>query len=595
MNPAPPAGRRDTAIRFILATVWILAIIQGVLLVTQAIVPIRLAGFAAAMGSTAIALRRTTRGRTPGLVAAAAVAFTAFCLHIHASPGPFTPRLLYVLVGYGYATLGLAAAASLVLRDGTGRLFLSAVALTSALVVAEASLEYIDTPAGEAADAGPTWVGGTARHPVLGDYYTPNSVSRTIYPTNPRGYFKATDPREAAWQLRLHHPGSQARLRFPSQPSSGVRVDIDQADVPTPWHVQVTLGRLVLRRGERYLGTFRARADRPRAISYGVSQAHPPWEGLGWYRRKQIGASWQEYREEFEARQSDDQARITFDLGESPVAVEVSEVEIRHVESGEHALKEVPAQSYVEYRFNSQGCRGPEYPIPAPAHRRRILALGDSFTLGVGVHEEHTFSRRLEHLLNADAEARQLDVRYDVVNCGVSGYSTREERLIFELLTPIYRPQIIVLAMVFNDNRSWRSEVEQGYVHNETKYERLFLIWNAIQDRRSEWRTAPLDFSGSVREVLLLRDLVARAGARLVVVAFRHVPMDEQWRALIQSLARGLTGSDVPWLDLGDRILADHRAEDLVVHEIDQHPNELAHEAAAIEIAELLRRRGMLE
>ena len=50
----------------------------------------------------------------------------------------------------------------------------------------------------------------------------------------------------------------------------------------------------------------------------------------------------------------------------------------------------------VEMAVNKLGLRGPEVAQEKPAGTLRLLGLGDSFTFGVGVGEEHTFLRRLD-------------------------------------------------------------------------------------------------------------------------------------------------------------------------------------------------------
>lgn len=53
------------------------------------------------------------------------------------------------------------------------------------------------------------------------------------------------------------------------------------------------------------------------------------------------------------------------------------------------------------YLINSFGIRDKEYSFVKPRQTYRILVLGDSFTEGYGLNIEHTFSKRLEFLLNA--------------------------------------------------------------------------------------------------------------------------------------------------------------------------------------------------
>jgi GDSL-like lipase/acylhydrolase family protein len=96
----------------------------------------------------------------------------------------------------------------------------------------------------------------------------------------------------------------------------------------------------------------------------------------------------------------------------------------------------------AEVRINSLGLRGPELSRVPPAGRRRVLVLGDSFVFGVGVDEGHTFSAEL---------ARELGEAYEVVNAGVSGYSTDQEYLLFQELGQPLGASLVVLVMCDND------------------------------------------------------------------------------------------------------------------------------------------------
>src|SRR5690606_25592607 len=75
---------------------------------------------------------------------------------------------------------------------------------------------------------------------------------------------------------------------------------------------------------------------------------------------------------------------------------------------------------------------------------RRVLVLGNSWALGAGVHEEDTFSARLESLLN---EAGTAAVRYEVINCGVDGYDVRKARQFYELMASRYGASVVLLLV----------------------------------------------------------------------------------------------------------------------------------------------------
>jgi hypothetical protein len=56
-----------------------------------------------------------------------------------------------------------------------------------------------------------------------------------------------------------------------------------------------------------------------------------------------------------------------------------------------------------------------------------------------------------------------------------------------------------------------------------------------------------------------------------------------------------LKDTDIPVLSLGEALFAKHTMKQLMVHESDGHPNEIAHGIAAKEIMDLLDRERMLD
>jgi hypothetical protein len=98
------------------------------------------------------------------------------------------------------------------------------------------------------------------------------------------------------------------------------------------------------------------------------------------------------------------------------------------------------------FRINSLGLRGAEVQVPKPPGRLRVLVSGDSFVFGVGVDEEHIFTTRLAERLH-DLTGEDVDV----INMGVSGYSTDQEYLLLKRLGRRLDPDLVLLVVCDND------------------------------------------------------------------------------------------------------------------------------------------------
>lgn len=92
---------------------------------------------------------------------------------------------------------------------------------------------------------------------------------------------------------------------------------------------------------------------------------------------------------------------------------------------------------------NSAGFRDREYARERAAHVRRVVVLGDSFTLALETAQEQTFHEQLE--------ARHKG-RVEVISLGVSGYGTQQELLVYQYVAREYAPDIVLLMFyVGND------------------------------------------------------------------------------------------------------------------------------------------------
>ncbi len=111
----------------------------------------------------------------------------------------------------------------------------------------------------------------------------------------------------------------------------------------------------------------------------------------------------------------------------------------------------------TEVRINGQGLRADRDYRPSHAGVRRILAIGDSFTMGYSVDEPLTWVRVLEAELRGQGSV-------DVINAGVPGYSTWQELAYLEEDGQALAPDVVLLGFFvgndISDNASPRLPVE---------------------------------------------------------------------------------------------------------------------------------------
>ncbi|MDH3692823.1 MAG: hypothetical protein OEU36_25635 [Gammaproteobacteria bacterium] len=99
-----------------------------------------------------------------------------------------------------------------------------------------------------------------------------------------------------------------------------------------------------------------------------------------------------------------------------------------------------------EFETNAQGFRNRiEFDYEKPEDVIRVLSLGDSHTQGYEVRQDFTFSAVIEKYLNASGYEAQ------VLNTGVSGFSTAEELVLLENEGVKFQPDFVVLGFYAND------------------------------------------------------------------------------------------------------------------------------------------------
>jgi len=252
----------------------------------------------------------------------------------------------------------------------------------------------------------------------------------------------------------------------------------------------------------------------------------------------------------------------------------------------------------VSLRTNQAGFRGPDFSQPKPKDVFRILAVGDSFTLGWGVKEEETFAHRLQQKLAGVVAGKKVEV----LNLGHGNYGMFQEAELLRRVSSSLQPDLVLLFFYINDAEPpqkssvgfWnlsastvlvKRRIERirsmldpafGYV---SFYRGLYLGPNAVRFQEQLVSLIRSQRSAQVETaVILLPDLRAS-----------EFPFKNEH----QMVKNILFSQSVKSLDLADEFTQDEPAS-LWVAPDDPHPNGVAHGRIADRVKEFLLREKLL-
>lgn len=214
----------------------------------------------------------------------------------------------------------------------------------------------------------------------------------------------------------------------------------------------------------------------------------------------------------------------------------------------------------VEIKTNSQGFREREYVIPKDNGKKRVVVLGDSFTLGWGVPFENIFSKQVERLLNAN------EIKVEVANLGIGNYNTSMEVELFKLKGIQLDPDLVILAYFVNDAEptpAVTTSLEYSIIKHSYLIAFLFdryIKIKAVLDANYDWRAYysglyKKEAEGLSSTELAIRELsklCTQRKIKLLVVnipelrMLKHYPFRSA-TAYIHSLAER---ENIPFLDL---------------------------------------------
>lgn len=137
--------------------------------------------------------------------------------------------------------------------------------------------------------------------------------------------------------------------------------------------------------------------------------------------------------------------------------------------------------------INSKGFRGPEIEYAHDQNPQRILVLGDSYVWGYGVKDDEVFTERLTKAMPG----------VEIVNMGVSGYSTDQELLLYRDEGYKYKADLVMIIVTENDplgNSLTEQYVTYGKPVFQLKGTELALI-NQPVHKTPLWKRAVAQFA----------------------------------------------------------------------------------------------------
>jgi HEAT repeat protein/lysophospholipase L1-like esterase len=176
--------------------------------------------------------------------------------------------------------------------------------------------------------------------------------------------------------------------------------------------------------------------------------------------------------------------------------------------------------------INGDGLRDRSHPRERPEGARRVVMLGDSVTLGDQIKPEEAYPQVLEGRLRAAGRP------IEVMNVGLWGWSTRQERIAYTRLVRPYHPDEVVLAVCLNDIPELQNNLTRPPEWLAGLFRRSALVRRVVNAQGREIQSveqlftqadAPRVKEAMARffdEVRLIRRDVAADGAGFAMVVF---------------------------------------------------------------------------
>jgi len=273
-----------------------------------------------------------------------------------------------------------------------------------------------------------------------------------------------------------------------------------------------------------------------------------------------------------------------------------------------HGASSIPGLDYELRRTDELpgetsllGLRDTLTSITKPDSVRRVLCLGDSQTYGLGVALLETYPKRLE------AKLCREGLPWQVVNMGVSGYSSADEAVLLAHRAEEYRPDLVVIGYSLNDPETEPLQALHSAFCDHPPWHHVHLCrLLAAARRRLEVRRyggyvqylhrCPARWESVVRAFRSIGETCAAHHAPVIVVIIPIIPRGgpDAWEGYPQKAIHGQVAAEA--VRNGFRVvdlLPDFRrypGDRLRVSPADGHPSPFGHDRIAEALAESIAR-----
>ncbi|MDA3798740.1 MAG: SGNH/GDSL hydrolase family protein [Kiritimatiellae bacterium] len=247
-----------------------------------------------------------------------------------------------------------------------------------------------------------------------------------------------------------------------------------------------------------------------------------------------------------------------------------------------------------------------------------VVVIGDSIANGAGIQPYDRFADRLESFLNYNDKTLPADVFL----LAKGGLSTEEEYNSYMKIAVSFKPDVIILSMCLNDAENMRDKT----LHSEWKKARLprvppkwlapilkpsqilSLIYIKSEYVRCQKATGQYyrnlysdDYAGwqQMKSALLsFKAVCDENNIKFIAVMFPSVSVVDQPRYPFQfahdKINAVLEGANIEHIDLLDIYAGKSSMRLQALPGLDAHPNEIAHNMAAVRIFETLMNKGYI-